>query len=58
MQEALRTTKKPCATLHVDPSNEAAVKLYSSVGFTLDGIIEDYYAHEQPAHKLIKHLQF
>ena len=42
--------------MHVNPANEAAVSLYSSLGFQLDGILEDYYAAGKPAHKLTKEL--
>jgi ribosomal protein S18 acetylase RimI-like enzyme len=45
--------RRYCATLHVDPRNEAAIKLYTSLGFELDGVLEDYYSLGCPAHKLI-----
>lgn len=45
--------KRSCATLHVDPRNEAAIKLYKFLGFELDGVLEDYYSPGCPAHKLI-----
>ena len=56
MQEALNSTKCSIATLHVDPQNKAAIALYHSLGFDLDGILEDYYSAGRPAHKLRKQL--
>ena len=56
-QEALRGTRKCCATLHVDPANTPALALYTSIGFEVDGILEDYYAAGKPAHKLAKQLE-
>ena len=56
VQEALSSTKKSFATLHVDPQNQPATLLYQSLGFQLDGVLEDYYRAGKPAHKLQKHL--
>ena len=56
-QEALTSTKKSSATLHVDPANTAAFLLYRSIGFELDGVLEDYYTAGKPAHKLAKQLR-
>jgi ribosomal protein S18 acetylase RimI-like enzyme len=56
VQEALSSTKKSIATLHVDPLNKAAIALYHSLGFELDGVLEDYYSAGRPAHKLRKQL--
>ena len=55
-QEALRTSKATCATLHVDPRNGCALPLYAKLGFALDGVVPDYYALGRPASKLVKHL--
>ncbi len=57
VQEALRVARRSCATLHVDPRNKAAMKLYHSLGFELDGILEDYYSPGWPAHKLLLKLE-
>lgn len=40
------------ASLHVDPQNLPAVKLYTKLGFTDDGLLEDYYAPGRPAQKM------
>ena len=56
VQEALSSTKKNCATLHVDPQNQPAALLYQSLGFQLDGVLENYYRAGKPAHKLQKQL--
>ena len=54
VQEALSVSGRISASLHVDPRNEPAMALYASLGFALDGILEDYYAPGFPAHKLLK----
>lgn len=56
-QEALRAAGRSSATLHVDPRNEAAIKLYTALNFKLDGVLEDYYSLGRPAHKLILNLE-
>ena len=33
-----------CATLHVDPQNTGAYKLYAGLGFSIDGVLQDYYS--------------
>ncbi|KAK9829490.1 hypothetical protein WJX72_006173 [[Myrmecia] bisecta] len=47
VKEAIRTARAErrvlCATLHVDTMNEAAIGLYSSLGFVTDGQLDDYY---------------
>ena len=57
IQEALSGSKKGSATLHVDPANTAAVLLYKSLSFELDGVLQDYYSASKPAHKLARQLQ-
>jgi ribosomal protein S18 acetylase RimI-like enzyme len=56
-QEAIQLVKSPCVTLHVDPSNEAAVRLYTGLSFQLDGVLEDYYSPGRPAQKFILHIE-
>ena len=33
-----------CATLHVDSQNTGAYKLYAGLGFSIDGVLQDYYS--------------
>lgn len=42
-----------CASLHVDTSNEPAVKLYTSFGFKQDAFLTDYYASGSHALKML-----
>ena len=41
---AKKERKVLCATLHVDPQNTGAYKLYAGLGFSIDGVLEDYYS--------------
>jgi len=61
MMELLRrcTRELRCqsCTLHVDPSNIAALTMYRSLGFQDDGLLVDYYSAGRPAIKMILDLQ-
>jgi ribosomal protein S18 acetylase RimI-like enzyme len=60
LQECLSMARKErkvvCAGLHVDPQNEGARKLYQSLGFKIDGVLQDYYSPGRPAWKMLKDL--
>lgn len=49
LDEVLRTPGILRATLEVDPSNEAAVKLYLSKGFAVVGLRKKYYEGKRDA---------
>jgi ribosomal protein S18 acetylase RimI-like enzyme len=54
LEAAKRERKVVCAGLHVDPRNEAARKLYQSLDFKIDGVLQDYYNTGRPAWKMLK----
>ena len=59
LQEAVdraRLRRATTATLHVDPTNGAAVGLYQSLGFKVDAVLDDYYAPGRPAWRMITSL--
>ncbi|GLI64804.1 hypothetical protein VaNZ11_008211, partial [Volvox africanus] len=45
------------STLHVALDNEPAVKLYRSLGYKEDGLLEDYYTPGRHAYKMICDLE-
>lgn len=57
MKESLKmaTSGRRCltASLHVNPGNTPAMNLYQSLGFKLDGQLEDYYGQGRPAFKMV-----
>lgn len=42
------------ASLHVDPTNKAAVALYSRRGFTVDCVVTDYYSPGRDAWRMLR----
>lgn len=47
---AVKNRRPQLATLHVDASNAAAIRLYTSAGMARERTLEDYYAPKRDAH--------
>ena len=43
-----------CASLHVDPDNTGALRLYERRGFLRDAVVGDYYAPGRPAWRMLR----
>jgi ribosomal protein S18 acetylase RimI-like enzyme len=48
--------KRSClgASLHVDPENGPAVRLYERAGFARDAVVANYYAPDRPAWRMLR----
>lgn len=53
LTEALRRSQAERATLEVDPTNEAAVKLYLKAGFLVKGLRKKYYEGKNDAWTMV-----